>query len=189
MKLNEMSNALQERYQLEQDKKRKEEETTKKEAKRANDELKVLITDLIHSIQYELENNLTDTVYEAYENACNRVSGKKEDITICCWLEDNCIEFCVRINGYRSDVFTHSLGFCGGRDLDGHLARNYGVEQGFNIFVELFFSLSKNTVTLCISGIENLRSAINDLKKIFPDASVRKVNGEGALTIKFKLQD
>ena len=185
MNLDELYHTLKDRYQVEQEEKVAKEEAAKKEVEKNREELKSLITAIISTVRYEIENNMIEALYEAYKEARQKnTRAKKNPTVIICYLDENGIQFKVDINGYCSKIFEHHFDFDIMRQYKNNLIKSYKEKLREDECDEtLYFSLDDNIVTFTEGNY--CREFLVDVKEIFPNASVRY--GNNACNMKFKL--
>lgn len=209
MKLNEMANALEERYVANQQQKESEEETLRKEAQSGLH----LITDIIASIKSAIEQNF-NVVYQAYEDAqpTKKYEGKNRNTTIICYIpeefpeehSEDTLRFKVMYAGYTSRLFYLPFDTRIIRQFDDHFEKYYTVEGTDEAKEEIlqnllfggsyseyigdiiYFSLDENSIRFkkIFSGVCPIFA--RDAKKFFTNASVRCMYEGKEVNIKFK---
>lgn len=188
MKLKEMYEDMQKRYDADADEERKAKEDAAKKANDNKKKLRSLLEELIHTVRYEIENNLQEEIYEKFwhlRQSHPRIKNLK--ISLICELTEEGFYLTVCVNGYKciydyedeeADKIWHdevnmTSKFEVVKQLKQHLIDNYNAREE-NIELVLEFSLNDNTVTFTWKFYGWECRFKDDLQEILPEGTVRR---------------
>lgn len=183
MKLTEMYESMQHRYDMDAEEERKAKNEAVKRANENKMKLKSLLEELINTVRYEIENNMQEEIYEKFWHLRHlHPRIKKLKTSLICEMSEIGFYLTVCVNGYKciydADKIWHdevnmTSKFEIVKQFKQHLIDNYNARED-SIELTLEFSLNDNTVTFIwkFSGCDFRFK--NDLQEILPEGAVHR---------------
>ena len=188
MKLTEMYENMQHRYDVDAEEERKAKDEAQKIANANKKKLKSLLEELINTVLYEIENNLQEKIYEKFwhlRRSHPRIKNLKTSLI--CELAEAGFDLTVCVNGYKCiydytdeeddkiwhDEVNMTSKFEIVNQFKQHLIDVYNARED-SIELTLELSLNDNTVTFIwkFSGCDFRFK--NDLQEILPEGAVHR---------------
>lgn len=189
MKINEMSTSMEKRYLAEREAEMKKQYLAEQEAEKIKAVrikiLKEVLTKLIDTFQKQIENDLSESICDAYISFRKRFPKSNKISTVLVFSlsgEDARYqtEFSLTLNGSRTRL-PYQMKYDIVKQYNDFVEKYYEVadeDKGFTyepfIYDVLYFNLNEGTVRLRHGGTKKYEEFKQDLKQAFPEALVRR---------------